>query len=354
MSDIATTIRAARVAAPMSQEQLAIAAGLSRKTVSRIEGGETPSAETLLALCSVLRLDASELAPDLPSSAREVLPTAGELAAMATWPHDTPERKAVIADLARVAALKVPGARAMVTVDLDAFTEWFDRSVAYRPGKMPSVRNPVALTRRASMIKIATVSAFVVAVTVGAVAVTAMFPGFAVAMTTLWHREPVEVVLVICMVASLLYGSCGVAVHLASRRCLWEAKAVKTSLKAVESVRNRSFVMGEGGIHVLDLRGDSAAISRIDASYVNIFYRKINSQHANYNMRTKDFKYEDIVIDYWISMLYRLKVRSDEFDINFVQASKEFDSGMDLYEDRTHPRPERFRLSEIQASSASA
>ena len=91
---LADIIRSSRLAAGYTQERLAGAVGVSKRTITRIEGGSPVLAETLLAICSVLRLDYAQLdrvrrseaeaevspppvlAADNPSVARHHLPDA--------------------------------------------------------------------------------------------------------------------------------------------------------------------------------------------------------------------------------------------------------------------------------------
>ncbi len=75
-------IREARVAACMTQEHLAKAAGVSEKTVRRAERGDRISAENVMALCACLGLDAANL-PLHEGIARTVEPgvTGGQSAA---------------------------------------------------------------------------------------------------------------------------------------------------------------------------------------------------------------------------------------------------------------------------------
>lgn len=56
------TFRALRLARAWSQEQLAEMAGLSTRTIQRIENGERPGRETLSALAAVFEVSVAELA----------------------------------------------------------------------------------------------------------------------------------------------------------------------------------------------------------------------------------------------------------------------------------------------------
>lgn len=58
---LSDTLRTSRLAAGFTQDRLAEAAGLNKRTISRMEGGSPVQAETLLALCSVLKLDYASL-----------------------------------------------------------------------------------------------------------------------------------------------------------------------------------------------------------------------------------------------------------------------------------------------------
>jgi transcriptional regulator with XRE-family HTH domain len=55
-------IRKARLAAGLSQEQLALRAGVDRTYVSMLERGlNSPTVDTLIALCGVMSVPASEI-----------------------------------------------------------------------------------------------------------------------------------------------------------------------------------------------------------------------------------------------------------------------------------------------------
>jgi len=64
-STLGDCLRAARRSANLTQEQLAVTAGLTTASVSRIEGGrnENPRLETLRALARVLRIEVAALLP---------------------------------------------------------------------------------------------------------------------------------------------------------------------------------------------------------------------------------------------------------------------------------------------------
>jgi len=59
--DASSILRRARASARMTQRHLAAAAGVSERTVSRAERGDSVAAESVRALCAVLGLDAAAL-----------------------------------------------------------------------------------------------------------------------------------------------------------------------------------------------------------------------------------------------------------------------------------------------------
>lgn len=63
MSDSAHAIRSLRLERAWSQEDLAAAAGLSARTVQRLEQGQKPSLETLKALAAAFNVPVARLAP---------------------------------------------------------------------------------------------------------------------------------------------------------------------------------------------------------------------------------------------------------------------------------------------------
>ena len=61
-------VRKLRLQKAWSQEQLAQLAGISTRTVQRLENGDTPSLETLAALAAVLEVPVTELQPLQPDT----------------------------------------------------------------------------------------------------------------------------------------------------------------------------------------------------------------------------------------------------------------------------------------------
>lgn len=119
---LAQHLKARRLELGYTQERLADAARLSKRTIARIESGHPAQAETLLAVCSVLRLDHAEaealrraeqagpapappvLVPDSVGVSRDLLPDA--LAAIAGEPDIA---LVVLPDLAAWRAAGDPG-----------------------------------------------------------------------------------------------------------------------------------------------------------------------------------------------------------------------------------------------------
>jgi len=63
------TLRQARLKAQLTQEALAVKAGLSREYVSKIESGhQSPTVETLLKLCQAIGVRASDIIRAVESS----------------------------------------------------------------------------------------------------------------------------------------------------------------------------------------------------------------------------------------------------------------------------------------------
>lgn len=68
------TIQKMRLQRGWSQQQLADAAGLSARTIQRIEGGSSASTETLKSIAAVFEVDFSTLEPEPPMPANPVDP----------------------------------------------------------------------------------------------------------------------------------------------------------------------------------------------------------------------------------------------------------------------------------------
>ncbi|WP_256853303.1 helix-turn-helix domain-containing protein [Pantoea sp. Fr+CA_20] len=66
-------VREYRLARAWSQEQLAEMAGLSTRTVQRIENGEQPSLETLSALAAVFEIKVTDLTTEAPLKSGQAL-----------------------------------------------------------------------------------------------------------------------------------------------------------------------------------------------------------------------------------------------------------------------------------------
>ena len=356
MTDLASTIRTARLAAPMSQEQLAGAAGLSRKTVSRVEGGEPPSAETLLALCSVLRLDASTVAPNIAAPARAAAPGPEELAAMATWPHDTPERKALVADMARAAYVEVPGAVAMVTPDVGAYREQVDAMLAgYYPAGGPPGRPDEFLRRRAARLKLVQTAGWVIPLAVTAYHATATYYDLTPMPGTLAtpHLTPMETLrgilgLLAIPVVGAFYVVGLVMLGCIAEKPLWEIRDRNTVRAAMSLLEGRAYVMGSGGLHVMTRVGQTVEIVHVPPTRVNSFIRGPREGCVTYilNMADRDVPVEPSPVEY---LANRLQPRNDVFELPFVQSSDPFDAGMALYRDRSWSPTARYRLTENHA-----
>jgi transcriptional regulator with XRE-family HTH domain len=83
MSELADIIRQARTARAWPQEQLAEAAGVSLRTVQRVERGDACAKDTLQALAAALDLDAGRLAAAAPVEQQARVP--GLSAGAAFW-----------------------------------------------------------------------------------------------------------------------------------------------------------------------------------------------------------------------------------------------------------------------------
>jgi transcriptional regulator with XRE-family HTH domain len=83
MSELAEIIRQARTARAWPQEQLAEAAGVSLRTVQRVERGDACAKETLQALAAALDLDAARLVASAPVEQETRVP--GLSANAAVW-----------------------------------------------------------------------------------------------------------------------------------------------------------------------------------------------------------------------------------------------------------------------------
>lgn len=83
MSELAEIIRQARTARAWPQEQLAEAAGVSLRTVQRVERGAPCAKETLQALAAALQIDTARLAAAAPAEAGNSVP--GLSARAAFW-----------------------------------------------------------------------------------------------------------------------------------------------------------------------------------------------------------------------------------------------------------------------------
>lgn len=64
---IGTAVRAKRTAAEMSQQTLATKAGISLRTLSRIEAGEDCTVSTLAALAAALGMTTADLLDEVPA-----------------------------------------------------------------------------------------------------------------------------------------------------------------------------------------------------------------------------------------------------------------------------------------------
>lgn len=73
MSDAADAIRSLRLEQAWSQEELGAIAGISARTVQRLEQGQRPSLETLKALAAAFDVPVSRLAPEHNVSSSEGL-----------------------------------------------------------------------------------------------------------------------------------------------------------------------------------------------------------------------------------------------------------------------------------------
>lgn len=356
MQDIATTIRTARIAAPMSQEQLALAARLSRKTVSRVEGGETPSAETLLALCSVLQLDASALASGIPLAAGPALPSAEDLAAMATWPHDAPERKAFMADLAKVALLKVPGVRAMVSADVVAYRDWLGRiQFGSDPSEQDFRRRADALRRRAATLRL------MQRLTLGVPAAALALTGLALWLGLLpnlaeWLEAPVgdslrgmRVLGPFALLAGFslyIVGALILGTH--AHMCITDAESLDFADVAVSYVDARAYATGDDGVYVLTRKNDTVEVVHLPPSRVDSFKRDHRLGHVTYvfDMTGGRERADGFRVAYHAN---RQRPGNDVFEIPFVGACETFEAGLAPYRNRTAVSPASVRLDEIHA-----
>ncbi|MBB1029599.1 helix-turn-helix domain-containing protein [Dietzia sp. SLG310A2-38A2] len=113
--DLATSVRDARIAAGMSQADLAAAAHLNRSWVSLFEGGHTPNASLskVLAMLDVLdvTIRLTYTVPDPDSSANEVGRLTKPAPRTVSTPRDDPDHSetsgpAVLDSIALAAALK--------------------------------------------------------------------------------------------------------------------------------------------------------------------------------------------------------------------------------------------------------
>ncbi len=264
--DIATAIRTARLAAPMTQDQLARAARVTRKTVIRAEQGHPVSAETLMALSSVLGLEASDLA-SLPPG-RPGVPEPSDLVAMVLRGDEDEARRQTLHSLAEEAVGMVPEASSMAVVDLPL---WERRTVkALSPdGVLPpgaGVREAASFRPRhiaslyltlATLAGVPSLPFFLYAAAVSG----AKWAGVTLTLAFSWLPTPnTELGVMASMFVMLcLFGAWSIFLFWVldhEGRLDAVVRAGRTTAKGLDILRGRAYVTGRDGLYVLSLSGD--------------------------------------------------------------------------------------------------
>ncbi len=255
----------------MTQDQLARSARVTRKTVIRAEQGHPVSAETLMALSSVLGLDSSDLAT-LRSGRPEPrdAPEASDLLAMVLRGDEDEERRLTLALLAEESFELVPGATSMAVVDLGL---WERRTVGRLSprGSLPAgagIREACSnlLRWHLRLFPFQTMAAFVAPPFLFLGLYATAHNGHAWAVGTFdlalsyfpspWSASGVMAVGVACLSALATWTVCTIWVIDRGTRVEATVEAGMTAARGIEILRSRDYVIGRDGLNVVSLHDD--------------------------------------------------------------------------------------------------